>query len=593
MQRIVRIVAVTALVFVCAACSTQGRTEPASARPIKLFNGKDMSGWTYHLRDPNAKMEDVWSIKEGGVLHCKGQPVGYIRTEKPYTNYVLRLQWRNPGKPGNSGVLMRMQPPDKVWPKSIEAQLNSGDAGDIWNIDEFPMKVATERTEGRRTKKAHPSNEKPLGEWNQYEITLDGTNLEIKVNGLVQNTATDVAVMPGPICLQSEGAEIEFRNIELTELATERSSAGSKNPNNSKQLFNGKDLSGWSFVAKDGAGKIADAWSVGEGGVLKCDGSPEGYLKSNEKFKDFVLELDWRWPGDPGNSGVLVRAQEPDKVWPRCLEPQLAHGSAGLPIPLSGFQAKVTKKPEKSSEKPPGEWNRYEIRMHGGKAELKVNGVLQGVVEECDDVAGFIGLQSEGTPIEFQNIVITPSGTSASSNNQLRRLPGLKNWHITGKGSWTYHDGIIEGQQTKEEKSYTHVVSDKTYKDFRASLKFKAIKGNSGFYFRVKIDENGNAHGFQAEIDEARDAGGLYESQGRGWVSQPKKEDVAKYFKPQEWNEMVVEARGNDVVVYVNGAKAAELKDDPRLAPEGHFALQIHGGQDVHVMFKDIKIEPL
>jgi hypothetical protein len=175
----------------------------------------------------------------------------------------------------------------------------------------------------------------------------------------------------------------------------------------------------------------------------------------------------------------------------------------------------------------------------------------------------------------------------------VQRLPGLEGWHITGKGSWTYHDGTIEGQQTKDEKSYTHVVSDKAYKDFKASLKFKAIKGNSGFYFRVKIDEEGNAHGFQAEIDEARDAGGLYESKGRGWVSQPPKEDVAKYFKPQEWNEMTVEARGSDVIVKVNGAQAAELKNDPKLAPEGHFALQIHGGQDVHVMFKDIKIEPL
>jgi hypothetical protein len=66
----------------------------------------------------------------------------------------------------------------------------------------------------------HPSNEKPLGEWNQYEITADGTNLTLKVNGQIQNQATDFAVMPGKILLQSEGAAIEFQNIQLTPIAS-------------------------------------------------------------------------------------------------------------------------------------------------------------------------------------------------------------------------------------------------------------------------------------------------------------------------------------------------------------------------------------
>jgi hypothetical protein len=187
-------------------------------KPVQLFNGKDLTGWMTHFRDQGVKMEEVWSVKEGGVLHCKGKPVGYIRTEKDYTSFKLRLEWRGmPDKPGNSGVLLRLQEPDKVWPKSIEAQLHSKNAGDIWNIDNFPMKVAADRTEGRRTKKMHETNEKPLGEWNLYEITLDDKgNLELKVNGLVQNTATECQVIPGKIALQSEGAEIEFRNIELT-----------------------------------------------------------------------------------------------------------------------------------------------------------------------------------------------------------------------------------------------------------------------------------------------------------------------------------------------------------------------------------------
>lgn len=184
-----------------------------------LFNGKDLSGWTYHLSEDNAKVDDVWTVKDG-VLKCAGKPRGYIRTEKDYENYVLKLQWRfDPEKgPGNSGVLLRVVGEDKVWPKSIEAQLKSLNAGDIWNIDKMRMTVDPERTEGRRTIKLHETNEKPLGEWNEYEITVDHGTVTLKVNGLVQNVATECEEVAGKIALQSEGAAIDFRNIELKPL---------------------------------------------------------------------------------------------------------------------------------------------------------------------------------------------------------------------------------------------------------------------------------------------------------------------------------------------------------------------------------------
>ncbi|HRT51732.1 MAG TPA: DUF1080 domain-containing protein [Anaerohalosphaeraceae bacterium] len=175
---------------------------------IMLFNGKDLEGWTFS----SDNQKDVWSVRDG-VLVNKGRPTGYIRTTADFTNYVLRLQYRHLGS-GNGGVLLRMVGEDKVWPRSIEAQGAAGNAGDIWNIDKFPMKVAQERTEGRRTRKMHASNEKQ-GDWNRYEITLDGGDLELKVNGLVQNTATECWETPGTICLQSEGSPMEFRNIVL------------------------------------------------------------------------------------------------------------------------------------------------------------------------------------------------------------------------------------------------------------------------------------------------------------------------------------------------------------------------------------------
>ena len=181
---------------------------------VALFNGRDLSGWEWHGGGPGTKMEDVWSVRDG-ILSCKGTPAGYIRTTADYTSFVLRLEWRF-SNPGNSGVLLRMTGQDKVWPRSIECQLQAGAAGDIWNIDQFPMQTAPERTEGRHTRSLHGNAEKPVGQWNRYEITIDREYLVLKVNGVLQNVATNCQVTSGKICLQSEGAAIEFRNISLT-----------------------------------------------------------------------------------------------------------------------------------------------------------------------------------------------------------------------------------------------------------------------------------------------------------------------------------------------------------------------------------------
>jgi hypothetical protein len=158
----------------------------------------------------------VWSVK-AGVLQCAGSPIGYIETEPLYDNFVLELDWRFDAAkgPGNSGVLLRTVGEGKVWPKSMEAQLESKSAGDFWNIDEVKATVDEKRTDGRHTVKLRETNEKPLGEWNHYRIVVSQGTIELWVNGLLQNVATNVEVVKGRIALQSEGAYIEFRNIVL------------------------------------------------------------------------------------------------------------------------------------------------------------------------------------------------------------------------------------------------------------------------------------------------------------------------------------------------------------------------------------------
>ena len=108
-----------------------------------------------------------------------------------------------------------------VWPRSLECQLAAGSAGDFWVIGglEFAEHAAGgERVNGRRTVKLHESTEKPAGEWNQYDILCRDDWVVVLVNGALQNVATKCSDKSGRICLQSEGAPIEYRNIWLAPL---------------------------------------------------------------------------------------------------------------------------------------------------------------------------------------------------------------------------------------------------------------------------------------------------------------------------------------------------------------------------------------
>ena len=165
----------------------------------------------------------------------------------------------------------------------------------------------------------------------------------------------------------------------------------------------------------------------------------------------------------------------------------------------------------------------------------------------------------------------------------------LAGWHIIGKGEWKIEDGAIHATNVASQKDYGHLVTDQIYADFMIRLKFKALKGNSGLYFRVDETGPSGVSGFQAEIDATVDVGGLYETHGRSWVSQPTPAQVASWFRPGEWNDMTVMAHGGHLVVWINGTKSAELPDDPGRA-KGKIALQLHGAKDCDVWFKDIEI---
>jgi hypothetical protein len=192
-----------------------------AVEPIRLFNGRDLTGWTFDLKGDTAPAE-TWSVQDG-VLTCTGRPAGVLRTAETYANYELTVEWRwaEEGKGGNSGVLIHTSTPRQldIWPKSLEVQLASGNAGDFWMIGET-IQVPAERTpkEGRRILNLTDHSERPVGEWNTLRIQCNGAEVTVWINGDKVNEGTACSASKGAICLQSEGAPIQFRRVELKPL---------------------------------------------------------------------------------------------------------------------------------------------------------------------------------------------------------------------------------------------------------------------------------------------------------------------------------------------------------------------------------------
>ena len=224
-----RKLAVTGLSVLVAGLSTVSALSVAAPAAqdgwVKLFNGKDLSGWDRFL-DPKAGADPdkIWTVKDG-VIICEGSVPGYLTTQKEYDNYVLRLEWRwgtRMSRGRNSGVFVHVVGPDKIWPKGVEAQLMSEHAGDFWLVDGAKLWINPRQHEAKGSRhyyRLKDGVEKPVGEWNQYEITCKGGAIKLVINGHLVNIGTESELTRGKILLQSEGAEIHFRNVELKPIA--------------------------------------------------------------------------------------------------------------------------------------------------------------------------------------------------------------------------------------------------------------------------------------------------------------------------------------------------------------------------------------
>jgi hypothetical protein len=239
-------VAVAGVLFVVSAgAQTAAKKDiPKHGRAVVLFDGKDLSQFDTFLkgRGLNSDPEHVFSV-ENGTVHVSGKEMGYIITKQPYHRFYLRAEFKwgegtfgeREGKARDSGILYNIQGEQKVWPRSLEFQINEGETGDFWLTDGAALTTA----EGKRLtgppggavnvphigkgpmqnvtgfRNSSGELEKPHGEWNVLELVVDGNSVKQYVNGTLANTGTDPFPKDGKVLFQSEGAEVYFRKMKL------------------------------------------------------------------------------------------------------------------------------------------------------------------------------------------------------------------------------------------------------------------------------------------------------------------------------------------------------------------------------------------
>jgi hypothetical protein len=177
------------------------------------------------------------------------------------------------------------------------------------------------------------------------------------------------------------------------------------------QLWNGRDLSGWTVFLKNNAQQQPDFFTARDG-VLSFTGKITGYVRTEKAFSNYHLHVEYRWPEKAGNSGVFVHEREPDAIWPFSVQVNFKTSAVGDLIPQGGFEfsgsKETIKKLAEPNEKPAGEWNGCDIFCRADSIEVFINGVRQNFVEKLSANSGQIALQLEGTPIEFRNIWLRP-----------------------------------------------------------------------------------------------------------------------------------------------------------------------------------------
>ena len=220
----------------------------ALSSEIRLFNGRNFHGWTFYLEQKGynaggkGKISDFATIKPGGVIQIDPKYHGALMTQNDYLNYKLHAEfrWVDPKARNNSGLFLRIRPPF-VWDaehgetaRNYMVQIEPPNTGDLWVLGYSDSALKTDPARSFRPfgnlelgsgnfafsqmhrHLASKNAERPAGEWNAIDVTLNGKTIKVWVNGELVNEGTNLVDLPGRIGLESEFGPIQFRNIRLT-----------------------------------------------------------------------------------------------------------------------------------------------------------------------------------------------------------------------------------------------------------------------------------------------------------------------------------------------------------------------------------------
>lgn len=285
-----------------AACASAPKTTDADGF-VPLFNGQDLDGWVLVNTAPS-----TWTVQDG-LLHCSGKPTGELRTERMYQNFVLELEWRHLVPAGNAGVFLwadDITAKGVPFHRSIEVQVLDHAYGNTnshtTHGDIFPIHGARMTPiNGRGGSRAFPteSRSNPSPEWNHYRITCQAGAISLEVNGKLVTQGTDCSPSQGYICLESEGGQVDYRNIRLRELPEtpiEQADIATHS-RGFETLYNGLDLTGFQATPN---------WQARDW-VLTHQGEEPGALTTKASYTDFAFILDVRRKQATGPARLLLR----------------------------------------------------------------------------------------------------------------------------------------------------------------------------------------------------------------------------------------------------------------------------------------------
>jgi hypothetical protein len=404
---------------------------------VPLFNGTDLTGWV-----PCNVAPETFSVRDGMIV-TTGHPVGTMRTEKMYENFIVEFEWRHLRSGGNSGLFLwanALPATGSPFSRGIEVQIlddgySAKGKGEWYTTqgDIFPVNGARLTLAGRISpngKRSFPMEDrtKPSPEWNHYRVEAQDGDIRLSVNGKEVTLAKAASPRKGYLMLESEGAEAHFRNLRIRELPStdptpeETAEAG----DGFVSLFTGLDFRGWKVPEGDGG-----HWKIVQE-VIDYDAASEApgdkNLWTERAYGDFQLIVDWRiketpyvnprihrilpdgseetgpdgkprpYPGPDSDSGIFLRGSGKHQVniwcWPAGSGEM--YGVRRDPAMPPEVRAGVV--PRVKADRPVGQWNRFDITVRGQTVTVILNGetVIPAVTIPDLPPRGPIALQHHG-----------------------------------------------------------------------------------------------------------------------------------------------------------------------------------------------------